>query len=78
MTGVTLQGSHGAWAVFRGDARISPFYRDQDAAARRQLSIERTPTRTVRRCLCCGHPFASEGRGHRMCDGCRGQWDGAV
>jgi len=77
-TGLELRGSNGGWAVYRGTARLSPWYRDQDAALRRQSSIERTPARTVRRCLCCDQPFASEGPGHRLCDGCRGQWDGAV
>lgn len=40
-------------------------------AGRRNKEDDLAMKRMVRPCMCCGHPFPSEGIHNRMCDPCR-------
>lgn len=40
-------------------------------ALARLAGLERQLTTRTRPCLCCAQPFASQGKGNRLCPGCR-------
>lgn len=71
-----VRGSGHSFAVYQGKTRVGRHYSGHTAAiaALRGIEARLAPT-TTRPCLTCGTPFASSGRGHRLCRGCRaGGW----
>lgn len=66
------------WAVLDPDgARIGLLHSTKESAMRSRDSHQRRADRArravVRPCMCCGHPFASEGIHNRLCTDCRRQ-----
>jgi hypothetical protein len=45
--------------------------RMKQAALVRERQREKKQATRQRNCLCCGHPFTSEGKHHRICDPCK-------
>ena len=70
-SGFHIRGSYLSWSVWKGSLKVSRDYRDLDAVAAALERIERKSREKQRRCLCCGTPFTSSGKGHRLCAPCR-------
>jgi hypothetical protein len=61
------------WIARGGQILAGPYTSHQNAvAALRGVEARLRPV-TLRRCLCCGQPITSTGRGHRLCPSCREQ-----
>lgn len=62
----------------RAGERVSPFFRHRDDAEElcgKRLEASDTG---LKRCLCCGTEFCSDGRHHRMCSNCRNRSDASL
>lgn len=73
---IDVRGAGSAWQVVKNGQPLPARYWDHNKAwiaADRILRDWRRGTRRNRNCLCCSHPFLSEGAHHRMCDTCRGR-----
>lgn len=66
-----IRGSGQAFAVFDGKRQVSRIFTTWASAAPKANRLEREARSARRDCLCCGVPFLSLGRGHRLCARCR-------
>lgn len=69
--GFAVRRLWGSYAVYRDGVKVSADYNNSDRALERMDRLEDQARQTVRRCLCCGAGFVSEGVHNRMCTPCR-------
>jgi hypothetical protein len=65
----------GRWWVEGGDEQLGPFATYKEAKTARDQEQRAARGITVRACLCCRTPFASEGAHNRLCEPCRKRGD---
>jgi hypothetical protein len=70
-----LRWGAAGYAVFDGNTRLSGEIKDPNEAALRADRLAKKAQRQKRSCLCCAHPFLSEGAHNRLCDRCRNTSD---